>query len=163
MRVALARVNALPMFHIRGGGPEQGGVVAEVAEPSVASRTKQGSQHVGLVAMIDRQFLVGLFSADRTEAVLPRRHRVVVFERESVFPPKPPAAPLLRGRVGRVVTPAARVDFPPVCLGPPARVSADSLPIVRVGCVLFLVPAHVRRPSVLLCSGMRPSWRSSAW
>ena len=78
MRVALARVNALPMFHIRGGGLEQGGVVAEVAEPSVACRTKQGSQHVGLVAMIDRQFLVGLFSADRTEAVLPRRHRVEV-------------------------------------------------------------------------------------
>jgi len=164
MRAALARVNALPMLRISGGGPEQGGVVAEVAEAAVASQTKQGSQHAGLVGMIDTQLLVGLSSADRTHAVLPRRHRVVVLEREPVGPPKPPAAPLLRERrLGRVLKPAARVDLQPVCLGPPAPGSERSLPIFRVGCVSFLVIAHVRRPSVLLCSGVRPSWRRSAW
>jgi hypothetical protein len=161
----LPRMNALPMLRIIGGGSQQGGVVAEVAEPTVASQTKQGPQHVGQVGMIDEQHIAGLAGpspADRTKAVLPRRHRVDVLWRETVEAPKPLSTLQLGAfRLGCWSKSPTRVDLWPVCLGPLAIDHQLPLPIFRIGCVSLLVVAtHVRRPSVSFCSGLRPSWLS---
>ena len=123
------RVSDRP-FQIFRGAPQQSRPVPEIAEPEVARQAEQAANDVPAGAVIHAKPVTEFLSADRAAALLPLKHRRVLFRRdpvvafESACKEFVPIARVLRvalalaclnfGFVGRIVGPNGRNNFFPV-------------------------------------------------